>query len=162
MMQTKCFVCGLDKSNFDHIPHGFDSHVYREHSMAHYMWVCPTPPVPQWLSFLFLPLHSAGWCCCISSRRGSQNSLDKCVVFPATPPPPSLPGSLLISPILSLLTLFFFSSQESYVWEMYLQQNWDFFPVGDCFHAQEDRREQQKKANLKQVQSPTRLAKTVT
>lgn len=40
MMQTKCFVCGLDKSNFDHIPHGFDSHVSREHSMAYYMWVC--------------------------------------------------------------------------------------------------------------------------
>jgi len=40
MMQTKCFVCGLDKSNFDHIPHGFDSHVSREHSMSHYMWVC--------------------------------------------------------------------------------------------------------------------------
>lgn len=51
-------------------------------------------------------------------------------------------------------------SQESYVWEMYLQQNWDFFPVGDCFHAQEDRREQQKKA--KQVPSPARVAKTVT
>lgn len=46
------------------------------------------------------------------------------------------------------------------MWEMYLQQNWDFFPVGDCFHAQEDRREQQKKA--KQVLSPARVAKTVT
>ena len=29
--------------------------------------------------------------------------------------------------------------QESYVWEMYLQHDWDFFPVGDCFHAQEER-----------------------
>ena len=22
---------------------------------------------------------------------------------------------------------------------MYLKHNWDFFPVGDCFHAQEER-----------------------
>ena len=36
-MQTKCFVCGLPKSEFDHIPHGFDNHISREHSMAHYM-----------------------------------------------------------------------------------------------------------------------------
>ena len=25
------------------------------------------------------------------------------------------------------------------MWEMYLKHNWDFFPVGDCFHAQEER-----------------------
>jgi ryanodine receptor 2 len=36
-MQTKCFVCGLPKSEFDHIPHGFDNHISREHNMAHYM-----------------------------------------------------------------------------------------------------------------------------
>ena len=36
-MQTKYFVCGLPKSEFDHIPHGFDNHLRREHNMAHYM-----------------------------------------------------------------------------------------------------------------------------
>lgn len=36
-MQTKCFVCGLPKNEFDHIPHGFDNHTAREHNMAHYM-----------------------------------------------------------------------------------------------------------------------------
>ena len=36
-MQTKCFMCGLPKSEFDHIPHGFDNHIAREHNMAHYM-----------------------------------------------------------------------------------------------------------------------------
>ena len=29
--------------------------------------------------------------------------------------------------------------QESYVWEMYLQQSMDFFPLGDCFRSQEER-----------------------
>jgi len=43
---------------------------------------------------------------------------------------------------------------------MYLKQNWDFFPVGDCFRAQEDRREQQRKA--KQAPSLARAAKPVT
>lgn len=37
-MQTKCFICGLPKSEFDHIPHGFDNHISREHNMAHYMF----------------------------------------------------------------------------------------------------------------------------
>lgn len=35
--------------------------------------------------------------------------------------------------IISLLIL-----QESYVWEMYLKQDWDFFPVGDSFNSQEE------------------------
>ena len=28
--------------------------------------------------------------------------------------------------------------QELYVWELYLKRTWDFFPVGDCFHRQEE------------------------
>ena len=36
-MLTKCFICGLPKAEFDHIPHGFDNHISREHNMAHYM-----------------------------------------------------------------------------------------------------------------------------
>jgi hypothetical protein len=31
--------------------------------------------------------------------------------------------------------------QESYVWEMYLKRRWDFFPVGDSFRGQEERRQ---------------------
>lgn len=31
-----------------------------------------------------------------------------------------------------LLTLF----QESYVWKMYQERCWDFFPAGDCFRKQ--------------------------
>lgn len=27
-------------------------------------------------------------------------------------------------------------SQESYVWEMYQERSWEFFPVGDCFRKQ--------------------------
>lgn len=37
VMQTKCFICGLDKASFEHIPHGFDNHIHNEHNMAHYM-----------------------------------------------------------------------------------------------------------------------------
>ena len=36
-MATKCFVCGLPKSKFDRIPHGFDNHINKEHNMSHYM-----------------------------------------------------------------------------------------------------------------------------
>ena len=36
-MQNKCFVCGLPKNEFDHVPHGFDNHTTKEHNMAHYM-----------------------------------------------------------------------------------------------------------------------------
>ena len=36
-MQNKCFVCGLPKNEFDHVPHGFDNHTSKQHNMAHYM-----------------------------------------------------------------------------------------------------------------------------
>lgn len=32
--------------------------------------------------------------------------------------------------------LFFFLCQESYVWKMYQERSWEFFPVGDCFRKQ--------------------------
>ncbi|KAF6027705.1 RYR2 [Bugula neritina] len=45
-----------------------------------------------------------------------------------------------------LLTFFFmhlrnkpvteYTGQETYVWEMYNNRCWDFFPVGDCFRKQ--------------------------
>ena len=37
-MQNKCFICGLPKNEFDHVPHGFDNHTTKQHNMAHYMW----------------------------------------------------------------------------------------------------------------------------
>ena len=35
--QTKCFICGLGNNEFDHIPHGFDNHINKDHCIAHYM-----------------------------------------------------------------------------------------------------------------------------
>ena len=29
-----------------------------------------------------------------------------------------------------------YTGQETYVWELYQQRCWDFFPVGDCFRKQ--------------------------
>lgn len=29
-----------------------------------------------------------------------------------------------------------FAPQESYVWKMYQERCWDFFPTGDCFRKQ--------------------------
>lgn len=29
-----------------------------------------------------------------------------------------------------------YTGQETYVWDMYQQRCWDFFPAGDCFRKQ--------------------------
>lgn len=29
-----------------------------------------------------------------------------------------------------------YTGQETFVWNMYQQRSWDFFPVGDCFRKQ--------------------------
>ena len=42
------------------------------------------------------------------------------------------PTDRLLHPI-SLLNPVF---QESYVWKMYQERCWDFFPAGDCFRKQ--------------------------
>lgn len=34
------------------------------------------------------------------------------------------------------LKCFFLAFQESYVWKMYQERCWDFFPAGDCFRKQ--------------------------
>ena len=44
----------------------------------------------------------------------------------ASPPPPPHIGGLLTLP----------PPQESYVWKMYQERCWDFFPAGDCFRKQ--------------------------
>ncbi|CAI8034630.1 Ryanodine receptor 2 [Geodia barretti] len=83
-MKNKCFVCGLPKTEFDHVAHGFDNHITRDHNAANYMF---------FLQYLIRKQESE------------------------------------------------FSGQESYVWEMYLKRRWDFFPVGDSFRGQEERRQ---------------------
>ena len=40
-------------------------------------------------------------------------------------PPPHMGGLLTLPP-----------PQESYVWKMYQERCWDFFPAGDCFRKQ--------------------------
>lgn len=35
-----------------------------------------------------------------------------------------------------------YTGQETYVWEMYNNRCWDFFPVGDCFRKQYETKEE--------------------
>lgn len=42
-------------------------------------------------------------------------------------------GALLWNQV-KILKLCFF--QESYVWKMYQERCWEFFPAGDCFRKQ--------------------------
>lgn len=43
-----------------------------------------------------------------------------------------------------------YTGQETYVWNMYQQRCWDFFPVGDCFRKQyeDELGSQQKVSNV--------------
>lgn len=36
-MESNCFICGMGKEYFDAIPHGFETHVIKEHNLANYM-----------------------------------------------------------------------------------------------------------------------------
>ena len=36
-MESNCFICGIGKEYFDTVPHGFDTHVAKEHNLANYM-----------------------------------------------------------------------------------------------------------------------------
>lgn len=38
-----------------------------------------------------------------------------------------------------------YTGQETYVWNMYQQRCWDFFPVGDCFRKQNETVEEEGK-----------------
>jgi len=78
-MESNCFICGIGKDFFDTVPHGFDTHVQKEHNLANYL-------------FFFMHLINK----------------------PDTE----------------------YTGQETYVWNMYQQRCWDFFPVGDCFRKQ--------------------------
>ncbi|XP_014664679.1 PREDICTED: ryanodine receptor-like isoform X2 [Priapulus caudatus] len=37
-MESQCFICGIGKEYFDKIPHGFDTHVLKEHDLANYLF----------------------------------------------------------------------------------------------------------------------------
>ncbi|KAL3874970.1 hypothetical protein ACJMK2_037916, partial [Sinanodonta woodiana] len=78
-MESKCFICGIGKEYFDKVPHGFETHVEKEHSFANYM---------------FFIMH-------LINKPDTE-----------------------------------YTGQETYVWELYQQRCWDFFPVGDCFRKQ--------------------------
>jgi hypothetical protein len=38
-LESECFICGIGKDYFDSVPHGFDTHVQKEHNLANYLWV---------------------------------------------------------------------------------------------------------------------------
>ncbi|XP_014093117.2 ryanodine receptor isoform X15 [Bactrocera oleae] len=78
-MESNCFICGMGKDFFDIVPHGFDTHVQKEHNLANYM---------------FFLMH-------LINKPDTE-----------------------------------YTGQETYVWNMYQQRSWDFFPVGDCFRKQ--------------------------
>lgn len=78
-MESNCFICGMSKDFFDIVPHGFDTHVQKEHNLANYM---------------FFLMH-------LINKPDTE-----------------------------------YTGQETYVWNMYQQRSWDFFPVGDCFRKQ--------------------------
>ena len=78
-MEAACFICGIGKDYFDKVPHGFETHVQKEHNLANY---------------LFFLMHLI---------NKDEND---------------------------------YTGQETYVWEMYQQRCWDFYPVGECFQKQ--------------------------
>lgn len=80
-MESNCFICTMEKSFFDAVPHGFDTHVQQEHNLANYM---------------FFLMH-------LINKPDTE-----------------------------------YTGQETYVWNMYQQRCWDFFPVGDVFRKQNE------------------------
>ncbi|CAG7835911.1 unnamed protein product [Allacma fusca] len=78
-LESECFICGIGKDYFDIVPHGFETHVLKEHNLANYM---------------FFLMH-------LINKPDTE-----------------------------------YTGQETYVWNMYQQRCWDFFPVGECFRKQ--------------------------
>ena len=37
-LENNCFICGIGKDYFDKVPHGFETHVEKEHNLAHYLF----------------------------------------------------------------------------------------------------------------------------
>ena len=74
-----CFICSISKDYLDGVPHGFDTHVQKEHNLANYLF---------FLMYLI-----------------NKDPSD-------------------------------YTGQETFVWDMYQERCWDFFPAGDCFRKQ--------------------------
>merc|ERR1711892_1585901 len=74
-----CFICSISSDYLDQIPHGFDTHVQKEHNLANYLF---------FLMYLI-----------------NKDESD-------------------------------YTGQETFVWNMYQERCWDFFPAGDCFRKQ--------------------------
>merc|ERR1711962_88157 len=74
-----CFICSISKDYLDGVPHGFDTHVQKEHNLANYLF---------FLMYLI-----------------NKDESD-------------------------------YTGQETFVWNMYQERCWDFFPAGDCFRKQ--------------------------
>lgn len=67
---------------------------------------------------------------CISSTRMKQSTQAR--YFPSS----SLISSHVLMGNRVLFNTFLFVFQESYVWKMYQERCWEFFPAGDCFRKQ--------------------------
>jgi len=74
-----CFICSISKDYLDQVPHGFDTHVQKEHNLSNYLF---------FLMYLI-----------------NKDESD-------------------------------YTGQETFVWNMYQERCWDFFPAGDCFRKQ--------------------------
>lgn len=74
-----CFICSISSDYLDQVPHGFDTHVQKEHNLANYLF---------FLMYLI-----------------NKDESD-------------------------------YTGQETFVWNMYQERCWDFFPAGDCFRKQ--------------------------
>lgn len=37
-MEASCFICGIEKETFNKVPHGFETHVKKEHDLANYLF----------------------------------------------------------------------------------------------------------------------------
>ncbi len=106
-MESNCFICGIGKEYFDKVPHGFDTHV-------------------QQVKLKFFVLHLINYVHLINFHYFSfvinqEHNLANYMFFLM---------HLINKPDTE------FTGQETYVWNMYQQRCWDFFPVGDCFRKQ--------------------------
>ncbi|CAG03531.1 unnamed protein product, partial [Tetraodon nigroviridis] len=128
--RTKCFICGIGNDYFDRTPHGFETHTLQEHNLANYLF---------FLMYL------------INKDETEHTGQTKCFIcgigndyFDRTPhgfETHTLQEHNLANYLFFLMYLINkdeteHTGQESYVWKMYQERCWDFFPTGDCFRKQ--------------------------
>ncbi|KAJ8309071.1 hypothetical protein KUTeg_013945 [Tegillarca granosa] len=129
-MESKCFICGIGKEYFDKVPHGFETHVQNEHNFANYMFFLmhlinkpDTEYTGQSKCFIcgigkeYFDKVPHGFETHVQNEHNFANYMFFLM-------------HLINKPDTE------YTGQESYVWELYQQRCWDFFPVGDCFRKQ--------------------------